>query len=174
MSSKSRKEEVHDTMGSCAVTTNTMPREDVLRTLHFDAKHLQMWAICPYGGLGPMLRRFLFGDDPIQPLSFSANKPHAATMYQDSLQSSAPHGILPLANSAWSASKPDHQRFYGHSYTAPTPQIHFLQQLGLACTKAFAFHIRRPVRTQRAAQASSGPARAPPGLNSSFSTDTGV
>eukprot|EP00573_Skeletonema_grethae_P000936 CAMPEP_0201688944 /NCGR_PEP_ID=MMETSP0578-20130828/2607_1 /ASSEMBLY_ACC=CAM_ASM_000663 /TAXON_ID=267565 /ORGANISM="Skeletonema grethea, Strain CCMP 1804" /LENGTH=316 /DNA_ID=CAMNT_0048173429 /DNA_START=675 /DNA_END=1623 /DNA_ORIENTATION=- len=69
------------TMGSCTVTTNTMSREDVLRTLHSDAKHLQMWAIYPYGGLGPMFRRFLFGDDPIQPLSFSANKPHAAKMY---------------------------------------------------------------------------------------------
>ncbi len=157
------------TMGSCTVTTNTLTREDVLRTLHSDAKHLQIWAICPYGGLGPMFRRFLFGDDPIRPLSFSALSqlaPQAAKMYHDSLHSTAPHGILPLAHPSWSASKPAHQRFYGHSYTAPTPQI--------ACTKACAFHIRRPVRTQQAPQASSGPARAPPGLNSSFSTDTGV
>ena len=103
------------TMGSSPVTTNTMSREDVLRTLHIDAKHLQMWAICPYGGMGPMLRRFLFGDDPIRPLSFSANWPQAAKMYLDSLQSSAPHGIIPLANSSWSSSKPADQKFYGHS-----------------------------------------------------------
>eukprot|EP00985_Skeletonema_marinoi_P018021 scaffold10020_cov161-Skeletonema_marinoi.AAC.7 len=70
-------------------------------------------------------------------------------MYLESLQSSAPHGILPLANSSWSSSKPAHQKFYG-PYTAPTPRIHFLQQFGLACTKAFAIHLRRPTRTQQA------------------------
>ena len=135
-----------------------------------------MWAICPYGNMGPMpmLRRFLFGEDPIRPLSFTANRSQAEQMYRASLQSSAPHGILPLANSSWSSSKPAHQKFYGHSYTAPTPKISFLQQFGLACTKAFASHIRRPIRTQRAPQASSGPTRAPPGLNSPFSTNTGV
>ena len=39
---------------------------------------------------------------------------------------------------------------------------------------AFAFHVRRPIHTQQAPQATSSPARAPPGLNSSFSTDNGV
>jgi len=156
------------------VTGNTMTKEDVLHTLFTNAKLLQIWAICPYGGMGPMLRRFLFGDDPIHPLSFTTNKPHAARMYLESLQSSAPHGILPLANSSWSSSKPAHQKFYGHSYTAPTPRIHFLQQFSLACTKAFAIHLRRPTRTQQAPQASSGTARAPPGLSSPFSTDPRV
>eukprot|EP00985_Skeletonema_marinoi_P007946 scaffold3542_cov104-Skeletonema_marinoi.AAC.3 len=66
------------------------------------------------------------------------------------------------------------RKFYGHSYTAPTPRIHFLQQFGLACTKAFAIHLRRPTRTQQAPQASSGTARAPPGLSSPFSTDPRV
>eukprot|EP00985_Skeletonema_marinoi_P012317 scaffold5920_cov204-Skeletonema_marinoi.AAC.6 len=146
-------------MGHSTVTGNTMTREDVLHTLSTNAKLLQIWAICPYGGMGPMLRRFLFGDDPIRPLSFTPNKPHAARMYLESLQSSAPHGILPLANASWSSSKPAHQKFYGHSYTAPTPRIHFLQQFGLACTKAFAIHLRRPTRTQQAPQASSGTAR---------------
>ena len=162
------------TMGNSTVTGNTMTREDVLHTLSTNAKLLQIWAICPYGGMGPMLRRFLFGDDPIRPLSFTPNKPHAAKMYLESLQSSAPHGILPLANASWSSSKPAHQKFYGHSYTAPTPRIHFLQQFGLACTKAFAIHLRRPTRTQQAPQASSGTARAPPGLSSPFSTDPRV
>eukprot|EP00577_Skeletonema_sp_RCC1716_P032352 CAMPEP_0113406396 /NCGR_PEP_ID=MMETSP0013_2-20120614/19487_1 /TAXON_ID=2843 ORGANISM="Skeletonema costatum, Strain 1716" /NCGR_SAMPLE_ID=MMETSP0013_2 /ASSEMBLY_ACC=CAM_ASM_000158 /LENGTH=453 /DNA_ID=CAMNT_0000292235 /DNA_START=436 /DNA_END=1797 /DNA_ORIENTATION=+ /assembly_acc=CAM_ASM_000158 len=162
------------TMGNSTVTGNTMTREDVLHTLSTNAKLLQIWAICPYGGMGPMLRRFLFGDDPIRPLSFTPNKPHAAKMYLESLQSSAPHGILPLANASWSSSRPAHQKFYGHSYTAPTPRIHFLQQFGLACTKAFAIHLRRPTRTQQAPQASSGTARAPPGLSSPFSTDPRV
>ena len=77
------------TMGNSTVTGNTMTREDVLHTLSTNAKLLQIWAICPYGGMGPMLRKFLFGDDPIRPLSFTPNKPHAAKMYLESLQSSA-------------------------------------------------------------------------------------
>eukprot|EP00984_Skeletonema_dohrnii_P018748 scaffold8828_cov166-Skeletonema_dohrnii-CCMP3373.AAC.1 len=68
-----------------------MTREDVLHHLSTNDKLLQIWAICPYGGMGPMLRKFLFGDDPIRPLSFTPNKPHAAKMYLESLQSSAPH-----------------------------------------------------------------------------------
>eukprot|EP00984_Skeletonema_dohrnii_P020760 scaffold10192_cov121-Skeletonema_dohrnii-CCMP3373.AAC.2 len=95
-------------------------------------------------------------------------------MYLETLQSSAPHGILPLANASWSSSRPAHQKFYGHSYTVPTPRIHFLQQFGLACTKAFAIHLRRPTRTQQVPRASSGTARAPPGLSSPFSTDPRV
>eukprot|EP00984_Skeletonema_dohrnii_P023200 scaffold12273_cov122-Skeletonema_dohrnii-CCMP3373.AAC.1 len=77
---KSRK---FTTMGNSTVTGNTMTREDVLHTLSTNAKLLQIWEICPYGGMGPMLRRFLFGDDPIRPLSFTPNpnKPHAARMY---------------------------------------------------------------------------------------------
>ena len=61
------------------------------------------------------------------------------------------------------------------SSTAVRKLIHVCTISTVHCLhKAFAFHIRRPVPTQQAAQASSGPARAPPGLNSSFSTDTGV
>jgi len=84
------------TMGSCTVTTDTLSREDVLRTLRSDAKHLQMWAICPYGGLGPMFRRFLFGDDPIQPLSFSANKPYAARCTVTPSKAQLPMASFPL------------------------------------------------------------------------------
>ncbi len=128
-----------------------------------------VWAICPHGGLGPMFRRFLYGEEPQSPLTFTANTPHAANMYLQSLQSYAPHGILPLANAAWSATKRDNQRFYGHSYTAPTPQVHFLQQLGLACTKAFAAHLRRQSRQQSSSPTQAGPNSAPPGLSSPFS-----
>ncbi len=172
MSTKGGKEEVHDN-GKLSVTTNTMTREDFLRTLHSDAKHLQMWAICPYGGLGPMFRIFLFGDDPIRPLSFSrptGPKQQRCTTTPSKVQlhmtSPSPCKLLMVG---FQTSPPT--ILYGHFYTSPTPHIHFLQQFGLACTKAFVLHIRRPVRTQQAPQEPSGPARAPPGLNSSFSTD---
>jgi len=50
---KPQKKRKFMTMGSSPVTTNTTTRKDVLQTLHTDAKHLQMWVICPYGGMGP-------------------------------------------------------------------------------------------------------------------------
>eukprot|EP00984_Skeletonema_dohrnii_P036134 scaffold36756_cov150-Skeletonema_dohrnii-CCMP3373.AAC.2 len=107
------------TMGNSTVIGNTMTREDVLHTLFTDANLLQIWAICPYGGMAHSAL-----DDPIRPLSFTTNRPQAMRTYLESLQSSAPHDILPLANSFQhrSSSKPAHQKFYGHSYTAPTPR----------------------------------------------------
>ena len=69
------------TMGNSTVTGNTITREDVLRTLFTDAILLQIWAICPFGGMSPMHFRFLFGDDPIRLLSFTTNRPQAASSY---------------------------------------------------------------------------------------------
>ena len=153
-------------MGNYTVTPATVTREDIAVQ-----KHLQIWAICPYGGLGPMFRRFLYGEEPKTLINFTANKnkPHAANIYLQSLQAYALHGVLPLANTAWSATRRDNQRFYGHSYTAPTPQVHFLQQLGLACTKAFAAHLHRQSRRQSSSPSQAGPNNAPPGLSSPFS-----
>jgi hypothetical protein len=49
-------------------------------------------------------------------------------------------GTLKLADHNWKLTQT--RRFYGHSYSAPTPTIHTLQQIGLTTTKAFAIHIR--------------------------------
>ena len=38
------------------------------------------------------------------------------------------------------------RKFYGHSYTAPTPKEFTLQQIGLSVTKAFALHLRNSTR----------------------------
>jgi len=46
----------------------------------------------------------------------------------------------------------------------------FLQQLGLACTKAFAIHLRRkPSNAPRPQNSTSGPNRASPGLSNPYS-----
>jgi hypothetical protein len=159
-------------MSNSTVTTNSVSREDVLGVLHSDHKLLQMWAICPHGGLGPMLRKFLLNDNPHTALTFSDRRPHATTMYRQSNQSYSPHGVLPLADSSWKSNKL--RKFYGHSYTAPTPTIHFLQQFGLACTKAFANHLRRRPHKQRSISSTPSSSRAPPGLSSPFSSDTRI
>ncbi|KAL7448815.1 hypothetical protein ACHAWC_001695 [Mediolabrus comicus] len=109
------------TMSNSTVTTNSVSREDVLGVLHSDHKLLQMWAICPHGGLGPMLRKFLLNDNPHPALTFSDRRPHATTMYRQSNQSYSPHGVLPLADSSWKSNKL--RKFYGHSYTLPPPPL---------------------------------------------------
>ena len=58
--------------------------------------------------------------------------------------STCPSGIIPTATAVWRESKP--RRFYGHSYTAPTPREHTLQQMGLVVTKAFGLHLRNSTR----------------------------
>jgi hypothetical protein len=61
-------------------------------------------------------------------------------MYNKITHFPSPKGTLKLADHNWKLTQT--QRFYGHSYSAPTPTIHTLQQIGLTITKAFAIHIR--------------------------------
>ncbi len=144
-SRRDREEEVHEDGRNCRHQHNDERRRSSNPPLGRQTPPNVGNMTLALGGMGPMLRRFLFGEDPIRLVFFTANWPQAAKIYLKFLQSSAPHGILPLANSSWSwsssKSKPAHQKFYGHSYTAPTPKISFLQQFGLACNRAFASHI---------------------------------
>jgi hypothetical protein len=51
-----------------------------------------------------------------------------------------PLGILRTADANWKLNK--NRNFFGFSYTAPTPTIYTIQQLGLGITKAYSLHIR--------------------------------
>ena len=61
-------------------------------------------------------------------------------MYSKITTFPSPKGILKLADHNWKISKT--RAFYDHSYSAPTPKIHTLQQIGLTIIKASAIHIR--------------------------------
>jgi hypothetical protein len=98
------------------------------------------FAIDPLGRFGPILQHFLFDIPPTTPLQFSPSKPNATKMYNRFMHFPSPKGILKLAKQNWSNLKS--QQFYGHSYSAPTPTIATIQQLGLTILKAFAHHIR--------------------------------
>ena len=105
MSSKSRKEEVHDNGELYRHHRHNVERR---RPAHPpfrcqtppDVGNMPIWRL-----IGPMLRRFLFGDHPIQPLSFSANKPQTlqrctetpskARLLMASFHSQILHGQLP-------------------------------------------------------------------------------
>ena len=98
------------------------------------------FAIDPFGRIGPLARTFLFGTTPAHKLSFPASRPHAAEMHRRITSFPSPVGILPHADRVWSAT---HTRpFFGHSFTAPTPSMSTLQNLGLCICKSFASHIK--------------------------------
>ena len=144
------------------VTTDTITLEEVLRTLQANNVLLQIWAICPHGSMGPMMRRFFLNDLPHSPLQFTSAHPEATNMSRLSSLHPGLAGILPLADTMWKRARQPHEKFYGHSYTAPTPSTFFLQQFGLACTKAFAIHLRRkPSNASRPHPSPPGPNRTP-------------
>jgi hypothetical protein len=97
-------------------------------------------AIDPHGRFGPLLQTFLFDTEPATPISFTTHKPNATSLYSKITTFPSPKGILKLADHNWKISIT--RAFYGHSYSAPTPTIHTLQQFGLTIIKAFAIHIR--------------------------------
>ena len=101
---------------------------------------LLLFAIDPFGRFGPILRHFLLDHRPLSHLTFPPSRPNATAMYSRIMTFPCPKGILPLADLHWPTTQS--RQFFGHSYTAPTPSISTLQDLGLCLSKAFASHIR--------------------------------
>jgi hypothetical protein len=101
-------------MGGGTVTSDTIPREEVLRTLQANNVLLQIWAICPHGSMGPMMRRFFLNDQPLSALQFGPTHLQAANMYRLSSLHPGLTGILPLADARWKRTRQLHEKFYGH------------------------------------------------------------
>ena len=78
---------------------------------------------------------------------FPPSRPIARIMFTKSTNFPSPIGILRTADCLWKQNK--QRPFFGHSYTAPTPSIFTIQQLGLGITKAFTTHIRNATRTNQ-------------------------
>jgi hypothetical protein len=98
-------------------------------------------AIDKDGGIGPLGRLFLLGEQPRKPQKpFPEWRPHATTMYRRITDTRAPQGVANTANAHWRATRS--RPFFGHSYTAPTPREFLMQKLGLCITKAMALHLR--------------------------------
>jgi hypothetical protein len=91
-------------------------------------------AIDPFGRFGPILQIFLYNTQPTNPITFTPTKPNATSMYHQITHFPSPKGILKLTDHNWKLTQT--RRFYGHSYSAPTPTINTLQQIGLTITKA--------------------------------------
>jgi len=105
------------------------------------------FAIDPHGRFGLILTHFLFQPTAQLAFDFPTSRPNAQIMFAKSTNSPSPIGILRTADSLWKQSK--QRSFFGHSYTAPTPSIFTIQQIGLGITKAFTTHIRNATRTNQ-------------------------
>ena len=104
-------------------------------------KVLIPFAISPYGRWGGMFHRLLFGWSNTPGLSFRTRL-KAKEMYERATSHPAPSNLVGLATTQWQRTKPRHQHFYGHSYTAPTPKEWALQRLGLVIDNALCIHLR--------------------------------
>ena len=94
-----------------------------------------------HGNLGPIAQAFLStSNTTIPPITIRPTHPNAQTMHHRATTHPSPTGILHAADAMWKLNPT--RRYYGFSHTAPTPQLHTLQQLGLGITKAYGIHLR--------------------------------
>jgi hypothetical protein len=133
-----RRDKPHSSLG------HIIRGENVIQELLDTDRILLPFAINPFGRWGPITRTFLTGNDTTTIYNFPPNKPNAATMCRRATTPPCPLGILRTADANWKLNK--QRLFYGNSYTAPTPSIHTIQQLGLGITKAFSLHIRNAIK----------------------------
>jgi hypothetical protein len=106
------------------------------------------FALDPHGRWGPILQNFLNLTTHNIHYTFRNNKPNAAAMLSRITSHPCPIGILKTADSLWKTNKT--RKFYGYSYTSPTPSIYTTQQLGIGITKAFATHIKNATKALHA------------------------
>ena len=98
--------------------------------------------------------------------TFQHTHPNATAMYQRASTFPCPLGIVHTASANWK--RCSDRKFFGHSYTAPTPVEYTLQQLGLGVVKALSIHhshalgkfgTKPPPKPRRTAVATPSPPR---------------
>jgi hypothetical protein len=124
-----------------AGTGEDVSGQEIIRQIAARNVVMMPWAIDPHGRLGPLFQRFLYDIVPRQLLTFSDGCMHGRHIYMLGNTPPCPSGVVTSAYSRWKATAT--RKFYGGSYSAPTPTEYFDQQLGLAITKAFGMHLRR-------------------------------
>jgi hypothetical protein len=136
-------------------TTPPVRGDNVIGELFHKNMVLVPITIDPFARFGPMFQSFLTStDSPPQEPWFTThrlkkfNRPNANLMYKRASNPPNTLGILTSADFFWKQlQSPTRRTFYGHSYTAPTPSIHTLQQLGLAVLKGFSSLLTNATRT---------------------------
>ena len=138
---KERKKLMRD--GACDQYTHTSWTGDEIIGEMLKARiGLLPYAISPHGRPGPMAQRWLYGGWSAPAYKFPETRPNAKLMYNTVMSPAAPIGIIPLATANWKRTKCKRQRFYGHTYTCPTPKEYYQQRMGLGIANAVAMHVR--------------------------------
>ena len=139
---------------------NTIVGDDVIGDLLYNNMILLPFALDSFGRFGLALQNFLFNTATPPKYKFKANLPNASIMAFKATTAPCPLGILQTADHVWKENQT--RPFYGHSYTAPTPSIHTIQQLGLGITKGLMTIIRQATNISRP----TNPTEVPPGSRS--------
>lgn len=95
---------------------------------------------CSRWGWGPITQNFLNSTTGNLKYILPDNKPNAKTMFSLATSHPCPIGIFKTKDATQKSHKT--QNFFGYSYTASTPSIYTIQQLGLSITKPFSNYIQ--------------------------------
>jgi hypothetical protein len=126
-------------------TTPPVHGDEVIGELYNKNIVLIPITIDPFARFGPMFQSFLTSTEsrPQEPWftthrNNKFNRPYVNLMYERASKPPSTLGILTSADFFWKQSgSPTRRTFYGNSYTAPTPSIHTIKQLGLAISKSY-------------------------------------
>ena len=102
------------------------------------------FALDGHGRWSPIMDYFLSNKSAAPTYTFRRNRNYAQQMAYKATHSPCPTGILDTADTIWKNNKS--RTFFGYSYTAPTPSVHTIQQLGLGITKGFSVLLRNAIR----------------------------
>jgi hypothetical protein len=136
-------------------TTPPVHGDEVIGKLYNKNMVLIPITIDPFARLGPMFQSFLTSTEsrPQEPWftthrNNKFNRPYANLMYKQASKPPCTLGIITSADFFWKQSdSPTGRTFYGNSYTASTPSIHTIQQLGLAISKSYSSLLTNATRT---------------------------
>ena len=98
-------------------------------------------AIGPFGELGQIFQRFLYGTQPTTLPLISKDKPNAERALHLSISNKVPSNVLGRAKEIWTHKR--NSGFFDGTYLASNPQIWAEQQIGLACVTHLGEHILR-------------------------------
>ena len=116
-----------------------MTGEDIMKDFHARKYGFLPAVISPYGMLGNMIDRFLYGAAPYPLPEFSATRKHAQRAARTAISMEVPGGILLRANQIWREQHPGEH--YGSSYRAMDPLTSANQRLGQLVCVANGTHI---------------------------------
>ena len=124
-------------------TAESIRGDEVMEDLVNNNMILLPLALDSFGRWGLTMQNFLFHTATTPCYKFKNNAPNAAIMAFKATTPPCPLGILQSADVIWK--KTQNRPFYGHSYTAPTPSLHTIQQLGLGITKGLMTTLRHAI-----------------------------